>query len=97
MSPSGSEKNIIPIKKYWVQISQSTFYYKKKAQNLSLDFGLLQFILLMNSYFIYFNLVVSTLLGVSFPLTIVDELIAMALIISVMLFISKVPISSLVL
>ena len=37
----------------------------------------------------------STLAGVSFPLTIVFELMAMALIISAMLLISNVPISSL--
>ena len=42
---------------------------------------------------LYFNLVGSTLEGVSFPFIIVDELNAMALIISVILVISNVSIS----
>jgi hypothetical protein len=94
MLPFGLEKNIILIKK----ILGSNILSTKKAQNLSLDFGLLQFITFIKTrFFIYFNLVVSTLVGVSSPLTMVEELIAIALIISVILFISNVPISSLAL
>ena len=49
---------------------------------------------ILTELFFYFNCVVSTLEGVSFPLIIVAELNAMAFIMAAIFLISNVPISS---